>query len=92
MTDANVDSGDAPGPPGPERNRWGRRQGPVIGYWWICRVQLPDGGHAEVDRSILTGNDVGRTVELHQACFDRPQHHCNLGREASLLGQLYAGI
>jgi hypothetical protein len=68
------------------------RVGPLhdqrLGFWWICQVQLPDGGRAEVDRSILSKDDVGRTVELHQACFDG---HCTLGRAAGTGGQIYAG-
>jgi hypothetical protein len=61
------------------------RLGPLhdrrLGFWWTCRVRLPDGGQAEVDRSIVTKDDVGRTVELYQACFDRPEAHCNLGEK-----------
>ncbi|MEU7909274.1 DUF6346 domain-containing protein [Actinoplanes sp. NPDC049118] len=72
------------------------RVGPLhdrrLGFWWVCRVRLPEGGQAEVDRSILTKADVDKTVELHEACFDPPEAHCNLGKEASAGGQIYAGV
>lgn len=60
------------------------RVGPLhdrrLGMWWTCRVQLPDGGRAGVDRSILTGDDVGRTVEPRQACSTRrPAVHAGRG-------------
>jgi hypothetical protein len=68
--------------------RTGPLHGRRLGFWWVCLVRLPGGGPAEVDRSILTKNDVGRMVELHRACGDR---HCTLGRAAGTGGQLDAG-
>jgi hypothetical protein len=61
------------------------RLGPLhdrrLGFWWVCRVGLPDGGRADVDRSLLTKDDVGRTVQLYQTCFDPPDAHCTLGKD-----------
>ncbi|MEV0902627.1 DUF6346 domain-containing protein [Actinoplanes sp. NPDC049802] len=71
------------------------RVGPLhdrrLGLWWICRVRLPDGALAEVDRSILTADDVGHTVELQQACFDESTGRCGLGKPTGAGWELYAG-
>jgi hypothetical protein len=71
------------------------RLGPLhdgrLGFWWVCQVGLPDGGRAEVDRSILTDQDIGQTVDLLQACYNPPSSHCTLGRPANAFGELYAG-
>jgi hypothetical protein len=71
------------------------RVGPLhdrrLGLWWICRVRLPGGGTAEVDRSIVTADDVGRTVELRKACFDPSAGRCGLGKPTGAGWELYAG-
>ncbi|GAA2907759.1 hypothetical protein Acy02nite_87410 [Actinoplanes cyaneus] len=71
------------------------RRGPLhdwrLGFWWTCQVSVLGGGQAAVDRSIVTDEDVGRTIELLQACYNPPGTHCTLGKPASALGQVYAG-
>lgn len=52
------------------------RVGPVsgqgFGYWWECRIAVPaTGGGTRTEmvfRSIVSPSDVGRDVELQQAC------------------------
>lgn len=71
------------------------RVGPLrdwqLGFWWVCQVRLPDGGQVEVDRSIVTKDDIGQAVDLYQACYKPPSAHCTLGNQASAFGQVYAG-
>jgi hypothetical protein len=71
------------------------RLGPLhdwrLGFWWVCQVRLTDGSRAEVDRSIVTEQNIGRTVDLLQACYNPPGSHCTLGRPANGFGEIYAG-
>ncbi|HWS32977.1 MAG TPA: DUF6346 domain-containing protein [Actinoplanes sp.] len=61
------------------------RVGPLhdwrLGFYWVCQVQVEGGDRLVVDRSILTDEDVGRTVKLYQACYQPPNAHCTLGEE-----------
>ncbi|GAA2906569.1 hypothetical protein Acy02nite_75020 [Actinoplanes cyaneus] len=74
------------------------RVGPVsdmgLGYWWVChiRVATTDRGDVEavVDRSIVSKEDVGRSVDLREACGDKPGDTCTYGKAAGAGWQLYA--
>lgn len=71
------------------------RVGPLhdweLGYWWACRVQVPEGGHAEVGGSIVTNDQIGQTVELHRHCSGPGGKRCSLGKDTAGLETLYAG-
>jgi hypothetical protein len=51
------------------------RSGPVsrygFGYWWTCRISVDGsntGESATVGRSVVTNDDVGKSVTLKQSC------------------------
>ncbi len=75
------------------------RAGPLstmgLGYWWVCRIRVEstDRGDVEalVDRSIVSEDDVGRTVELWEACGDTPGAACAYGKATGAGWQIYAG-
>lgn len=70
------------------------RVGPLhdgeLGYWWACRVQVPEGGHVELGGSVVTGDQVGQTVELHRHCRGTYGERCSLGNNPAGLEKLYA--
>ena len=66
------------------------RAGPLsdhgFGYWWVCDVRVEGSRHgiteAVLDRSIVTGADVGRTVTLYEGCYKSRRDktvHCVAG-------------
>jgi hypothetical protein len=78
----------------------GSRVGPLsaegFGFWWVCRMQVETpwarGGEGGRGPSIVTVDDVSKTVELREACFDPPDGDCRYGTAANAGWQLYAGI
>jgi hypothetical protein len=70
------------------------RVGPLhdweLGYWWACRVQVPEGGHAELGGSIVTNDQIGQTVELHRHCRGPYGKRCSLGKDTAGLETLYS--
>ena len=75
------------------------RAGPLssmgLGYWWVCRIRVAtaDRGDIEavVDRSIVSGDDVGRTIDLWEACGDKHGTACAYGKATGAGWQFYAG-
>ncbi|GAA2914006.1 hypothetical protein Acy02nite_91020 [Actinoplanes cyaneus] len=77
-----------------------QRAGPLstmgLGYWWVChvRVATADRGDVEavVDRSIVSKEDVGRTVDLWEACGEKPGAACSYGKAVGAGWQIYEGV
>jgi hypothetical protein len=66
-----------------------------LGFWSVCQVHVRTADRGVVagvvDRSIVSQQDAGRTIELREACFDPPAGRCRYGRAAGAGWQVYAG-
>ena len=74
------------------------RVGPVssygFGYWRECGVLLQAGSKeakAVIGRSIVEPTDVGKLIELREACFGPTGFDCKYGKPTGLGWQFYVG-